>query len=168
MTFYEINEKMRMIEKELNECIDENTGEIIDDKYTELINDYTATEMEEHDKIESVCLLFKEKQMFINELKAEKKRITDRINIVENDAERLEKFIDEFVLKGQKFETPKVRCQYRKTKAVEVADESIVPEEYMIEKVSVAPDKMKIKKALSDGEIVRGCNLIEGTSLSIK
>ena len=168
MTFYEINEKMRRIEKELDECIDEDTGEIIDDKYTDLINDYTAIEMEEHDKIESVCLLFKEKQMFIDELKAEKKRIADRISIVENDTERLKKFIDEFVLKGQKFETAKVRCQYRNTKSVEVADESIVPEEYMNEKISVAPDKMKIKKALTEGKTVRGCNLIENSSLSIK
>lgn len=168
MTFYEISEKLYEIEKELAECVDEETGEILDDKYAELMQNYTAMEMEEQDKTEGVCLLFKEKQMFIDELKAEKKRIADRISVVEKDAERLKKFIDEFVLKGKKFETSKVRCQYRKTKSVEVADESIVPEEYMVEKVSVAPDKMKIKKALSDGEIVRGCNLIEGTSLSIK
>ena len=112
--------------------------------------------------------MVKNKEALLNELKAEKKRITDRIGTLTNDIDRAKEFIDKFVLKGQMFETARVRCSYRKTKSVEVADESIVPDKYMVEKVSVAPDKMAIKKALTNGEEVKGCNLIENSSLSIK
>lgn len=168
MTFFEISEQMAEIEKALEECIDPETGEVLDDKYQELQEKYQALNVAEADKTEGVCLMVKNKEALVNELKAEKKRITDRIGTLTNDIERTKEFIDHFILKGQKFETARVRCQYRKTKSVEVADESMIPAEYMVEKVTVTPDKMAIKKALSEGEIVEGCNLIEGSSLSIK
>lgn len=168
MTFFEINEKMYEIEKALGACIDEETGEIIDDKYAELQGEYDALDLAEKDKTEGLCLMIKDKQAFRDALKAEKKRITDRIATVENEIDRPLKFTDDYVLKGEKFETPKVRCQYRRSKAVEVADESIVPDEYMVEKVTKAPDKMAIKKVLADGGEVRGCNLVENTKLSVK
>lgn len=168
MTFFEISEQMAEIEKALDECIDPETGEVLDDKYQELQEKYRELNVAEADKAEGVCLMVKNKEALLSELKAEKKRITDRIGTLTNDIDRTKDFIDRFVLKGQKFETAKVRCVYRKSKAVEVADESIVPKEYMVEKVTVAPDKKAIKDALTKGEVVQGCNLIENNNLSIK
>ena len=168
MTFYEISERIQQLEQALEECVDEETGEIVDDKYDELAKEFADVTAAEQDKTEGVCLMIKNKELFLDELKAEKKRVNDRIETITNEIERTKQFLDRFVLKGEKFETARVRCSYRKTSSVEVVDESIVPKEYIKEKITTAPDKTAIKSAIKDGKEVRGCNLREEYKLSIK
>lgn len=168
MTFYEINERTKELETALEECVDEETGEILSEKYEEIAKEFADVTEAGKEKTEGVCLLVKNKEIFLEDLQEEKKRITDRIDTVKKDIERTKDFLDRFVLKGDKFETPKVRCSYRKTSSVEVVDESIVPKEYIKEKITTAPDKTAIKSAIKDGKEVRGCNLREEYKLSIK
>lgn len=168
MTFFEINDKLFQIGKALDECVDEETGEIISEKYDELADQLKALELAEADKTEGIALMIKDKAMFLNELKTEKKRLSERMETVGNEIDRMKRFLDEFVLQGRKFETARVRCQYRKTKAVEITDESLIPAEYIREKVTTAPDKTAIKEAIAGGDEVPGCNLRESNSLSIK
>lgn len=167
MTFYEISEKMQELEERLNDCVDEETGEIKTEDYEKLLAEYNALDEAEQDKIEGVALSYKNVMALVNELQAEKKRITDRITTLTKKADGIKSFLD-FILAGRKFETARARCAYRRAKSVDVVDESIVPDEYMVEKTTRTPDKTAIKKALSDGEVVRGCNLVERNSLSIK
>ena len=168
MTFYDISEQMNKIENALDECVDPETGEVLDSKYDELCKQYDALGLAEKEKTEGVALMIKNRAAFLEALKNEKKRISDRIQVVQNEIDRTKDFLDSYVLKGDKFETPRVRCSYRKSKAVEIVEENEIPEKYLKVKTTTAPDKTAIKEALTSGELVPGCNLRENNNLTVK
>jgi outer membrane murein-binding lipoprotein Lpp len=153
MTLYEIDQK-------LLDCIDLETGEILNE---ERLNEL---QMERNEKLEKVALWIKELNAEADALKAEKQAFADRQKAAENKAESLKKWLAN-ALAGEKFKTTKVMVSFRKTKSVEVADIFALDENYVKYSEPTA-DKAAIKKAIEAGEIVKGAQLVEGTSISIK
>ncbi len=153
MTLYEIDQK-------LLDCIDLETGEILNE---ERLNEL---QMERSEKLEKVALWIKELNAEADALKAEKQAFADRQKAAENKAESLKKWLAN-ALAGEKFKTTKVMVSFRKTKSVEVADIFALDENYVKYSEPTA-DKAAIKKAIEAGEIVKGAQLVEGTSISIK
>lgn len=154
MTFYEIDEA-------LSKCFDEETGEILNEEDFEKLNEARD------DKIEGIGLMIKNREALKDEIDNEIKRLRDRKLTLENQVENTKAFLAR-LLDGQKFETARVRMSWRKSKAVEIADESILPDEYIVTKTTTAPDKKKIKEALAEGKTIGGCNLRETNNLSVK
>jgi outer membrane murein-binding lipoprotein Lpp len=153
MTLYEIDQK-------LLDCIDLETGEILNE---ERLNEL---QMERNEKLEKVALWIKELNAEADALKAEKQAFADRQKAAENKAGSLKKWLAD-ALAGEKFKTTKVMVSFRKTKSVEVADIFALDENYVKYSEPTA-DKAAIKKAIEAGEIVKGAQLVEGTSISIK
>ena len=153
MTLYEIDQK-------LLDCIDLETGEILNE---ERLNEL---QMERDEKVEKVALWIKELKAEAEALKAEKQSFADRQRAAENKIESLKKWLAD-ALNGEKFKTTKVAVSFRKTKSVEVADIFALDENYVKYSEPTA-DKAAIKKAIEAGEIVKGAQLVEGTSISIK
>lgn len=153
MTLYEIDQK-------LLDCIDLETGEILNE---ERLNEL---QMERNEKLEKVALWIKELNAEADALKAEKQAFADRQKAAENKAESLKKWLAD-ALAGEKFKTTKVMVSFRKTKSVEVSDIFALDENYVKYSEPTA-DKAAIKKAIEAGEIVKGAQLVEGTSISIK
>lgn len=153
MTLYEIDQQ-------LLDCIDLETGEIIDaEKLTELT-------MERDEKIEKVALWIKELKAEAEALKAEKQSFADRQKAAENKIESLKKWLAD-ALNGEKFKTTKVAVSFRKTKSVDVPDIFALDENY-IKYAEPTADKAAIKKAIEAGETVKGAQLVENVSISIK
>ena len=98
------------IEKEIMECIDEETGEIID------IEKLDALTMERDTKIENICLWIKNLKADAVALKAEKDHFAARQKAAENKAESLTKYISNF-LNGDKYKSARVTVSYRKSEA---------------------------------------------------
>lgn len=67
-----------------------------------------------------------------------------------------------------KIESPIMKIYFRKSEAVEVEDENLVPDEYKLSRVTVSLDKIKIKEIIQAGETVLGCQVIEKLNLQIK
>lgn len=153
MTLYEIDQQL------LN-CIDLETGEIID---AEKLN---ALMMERDEKIEKVALWIKELKAEAEALKAEKQSFADRQKATENKIESLKKWLVD-ALNGEKFKTTKVAVSFRKTKSVDVPDVFALDENY-IKYAEPTADKAAIKKAIEAGETVKGAQLVENVSISIK
>lgn len=65
------------------------------------------------------------------------------------------------------FEIGTVRFGTRASTTVEIYDASKVPQKYTKKVLSVSPDKAKIKKALTDGEEVKGAKLVKNQNLRI-
>ena len=145
----------------LAKLVDEETGEIMDP------DAFEALSMARDEKLEGLGMIIKNRAALIDELKAEKKRITERIDTLTNQNEGTKSFLDS-VLGGHKFETARVRCSYRKSKAVEIVEENEIPEKYLNTKTVTTPDKTAIKEAIVSGELVPGCNLRENNNLSVK
>ena len=153
MTLYEIDQQ-------LLDCIDLETGEIID---AEKLN---ALMMERDEKIEKVALWIKELKAEAEALKAEKQSFADRQKAAENKIESLKKWLAD-ALNGEKFKTTKVAVSFRKTKSVDVPDIFALDENY-IKYAEPTADKAAIKKAIEAGETVKGAQLVENVSVSIK
>lgn len=153
MTLYEIDQQ-------LLDCIDLETGEIIDaEKLTELT-------MERDEKVEKVALWIKDLKAEAEALKAEKQSFADRQRAAENKIESLKKWLAD-ALNGEKFKTTKVAVSFRKTKSVDVPDIFALDENY-IKYAEPTADKAAIKKAIEAGETVKGAQLVENVSISIK
>ena len=153
--------KLYEIDEALAECFDPETGEIVD------IDSYENLQGERDKKIEGIACIIKNRQALIDALKAEKKRMDDRIATLETQNDNTRAFLDS-VLQGHRFETEKAVCSYRKSTRVDITDISKIPDEYLNVKTEIAPMKTAIKQALKDNKEVPGCALIETNNLSIK
>ncbi|MBQ7129349.1 MAG: siphovirus Gp157 family protein, partial [Clostridia bacterium] len=105
----------------------------------------------------------------IEGLKAEKEAIENRKKSKEKTIERLSKYLA-LALDGKPFETEKIALNFRRSKQVQIVDETKIPEEFMkiqiIEKKE--PNKILIKKLIKDGLTIEGANLLEVQNLQIK
>lgn len=150
MTLYEI-------EQAILNCINED-GEVDVEQLKQL-------QLEKSTKIENIALWIKnlkaDAAAYDNEIKA----LTERKKRDENKAESLKDYLD-FILDGEKFKTVKVECSFRKSKKVNVLDESKIPKKYFRVKKEVS--KSDIANAIKEGIKVKGAELIESRSLQIK
>ena len=155
--------KLYEIDRQILECIDEETGEIID------VEKWDSLNMEYNQKIEYLACLFKNQRAEAEALKAEKQAIADRQRVAENKAESLKNFLS-YELAGKKFSTSKVAISFRKSESVQINDINAIAEfdtGYLKYKEPEA-DKTAIKKALKDGIAIPGVELVQGNNIQIK
>jgi len=109
-------------------------------------------------------------------LVAESKAIKDavkgmlvRAKALDNKADSFKRYISEaMTATGElKANDEYISLSFRKSVVVEV-DADVIDNRWMVEKVSISPDKLAIKKALQDGEEVDGAVLQINHNLQIK
>ena len=142
-------------------CIDQETGEIVDPAQLD------ALMMERETKIENVALWLKNLDADILAFEAEKKAFEDRIAAAKRRRDSLRTYLTD-ALQGQKFSTSKCFVTFRKSKAVEIIDESALPEMFLRVKTTKEPNKKAISDALKGGAEISGARLVENTSINIK
>ena len=150
------------IEQAIMDLVDPETGEITD------FDALDALSMARDEKIENVALWIKNLVAEAKAIREEEKSLAERRKAAENKAESLEKYLEQ-TLSGEKFSTAKVAISYRKSKAVEIADEAtfikagayLVPQDPKI-------DRKAISDALKTGAIVNGAELVERNNIQIK
>ena len=150
--------KLYEIDKAIADCVDAETGEIIDFERLD------ALQMERKKKIESVCLWYRELLGDADKLKGEIEYLTRRKRQLESKAEQLTSWVALALHNSDSFETPLVRCKWRKSTSVFINGE--VAKKYM--RVKYEPDKTLIKDVLKNGKKVRGASLKENKNLIIE
>lgn len=153
---YEINSQIENFDFE----IDEETGEILNFKELENL------EIERAEKIENIALWYKNLLSDAEAFKAEEKAFKERREQAEKKAESLKNYLN-FALKGETFKTVKVEIKYRKSESVNVTDVSKLAREYLTI-VEPKPNKTAIKKAIKDGKIIEGAEIIVNNNIQIK
>lgn len=149
------------IDQAILNCIDSETGEILD------IEMLSALQMEREIKLENIALWIKNLNSDMVAYKAEIDNFKQRYDAAKNKAEKLKEWLTE-ALGGQKMVTSKVQVTFRKSESVRIADELLIPEEYIKQKIETAPDKVAIKEAIKDGKTVAGCELVTNTNITVK
>jgi hypothetical protein len=66
----------------------------------------------------------------------------------------------------EKVESPALKLSFRKSESVEISEK--LDKRFMIEKVTLQPDKVAIKEAIKKGEQVEGAVLVINQNLQIK
>ena len=146
------------IQNEILECIDED-GEIIDfQRLDELTCAFDV-------KVGNIARWIVNLEYEESNCKDRKEVFAARERAAKNKRERLKNYLSG-VLNGQKWQDEDVRISFRKSKSVDVFGE--VPEEYRVTEVVSRPDKVRLKEALSAGEVIEGARLIEKNNISVK
>ena len=153
MKLYEINEQI------LN-CIDSETGELID---PEKLNDLQIAKDE---KIENLALWYKDLLAESNALKEEKEAFAAREKVAKNKAESIKNYLS-YVLNGENFKTTKCALSFRKSEKTVIDDIYSIPESFL-KYAEPKADLTEIKKAIKNGEEIKGAHLEETQNIQIK
>ena len=162
MTLYEINTQIAGFEFE----IDENTGEILN------FDALRALNMAKDEKRENIALYIKNLTAEAKAIREEEKTLAERRQAIENKAERLKLFLADD-LAGEKFQTPRVACSFRKSESVAIMDEAGVISWAKLNAIPILREKIDIDKTalrekLKAGVDIVGAALIEKQNLQIK
>ena len=155
MTIYEIDQEIQRL---LDSGVDPETGELLFDPET-----LEALQMERDAKVENLALAYKNMQAEAKAIKAEEEALAQRRKATEAKAERAREYLD-FVLAGERFNSPRVAVSYRKSKKLELADG------FVSWAMEHAPDYLRynIAAAIKSGVVIPGAELVESQSMTIK
>jgi len=161
LSLYEINSMIASFQYEF----DEETGELLNaDELDEL-------ELAKEEKIENLCLYIKSLRAEAKAIKEEEGNLAERRKAKENKADKLEEYVGA-TLSGNKFETPRVKVQWRKTESVEIPDDALVPDELCENTIIRKPNKKivkaRLKKYEDEGVEVPWARIVRKNSMSIK
>lgn len=153
MKLYEINQ-------EILDCIDLETGEIIAPEKL------AALQMDKHEKLRNIAFVALNAAADAKAYEEQEKKFAARKRSAKATVEWAKATLAR-ELAGQKMKEPEFAISYRKSEAVEVADEAAVPDEFRIPQ----PDKIDraaLKAALKNGAVIAGAQIVERQNIQIK
>ncbi len=158
MSIYDINDAIIKL-------VDADTGEITDEEA------FDALQMERTQKVENIGCFYKNLVAEAKAMKEEEANLAQRRKAVENKAKRV-KFLLAYALRGEKFESPRLRCSYRKAKSVQVDDDFVAwAKEHADDLLTLkepTPSLTAIKAALADGREIEHAEIVTTESLLVK
>lgn len=153
MKLYEINEQMLS-------CLDSETGELIDpEKLNEL-------QIAKDEKIKNLGLWYKDLLAEATALKEEKEAFAAREKAAKNKAESIKNYLS-YVLNGENFKTTECVISFRRSEKTVIDDIYSLPENFLKYSDPKA-DLTEIKKAIKNGEEIKGAHLEETQNIQIK
>ena len=168
MKLYEITSEMRALDELFLSCRDEETGEVKDDGVIDILEQELKLQLQT--KGAGIIKSFKNSEAMLNgvdeeikRLQALKKSISNQIN------SRKEYIVRNMEMMGiTKIETELGNLSLRKSKSVNIYDESLIDKKFIEIETKEKISKTEIKKAIEAGENVQGANIVEKNSLNIK
>ena len=153
MKLYEIN-------NEILACIDMETGEIIAPEKLETL------QMDRHEKLRNIAFVALNAAADAKAYEEQEKKFAARKKAAKATVEWAKATLAA-ELGGQKMKEPEFTISYRKSEAVEVADEAAVPDEFRIPQPDKI-DKAALKAALKNGAVISGAQIVERQNIQIK
>ena len=162
MNIYQIQNEYLLL---INQII-ENGGEVTPQQ--ELNLQITRDQLQ--DKGTNYAFVIKKLDAECDIIDAEIKRLSELKKVRQNACERLKNNISHAmqIFEVDKIESPLIKLSFRKSQSVNIADVNSLPNEYKTIKVTEQADKVKIKQALLNGEVIEGCEIVNSNNLQIK
>ena len=165
MKLYELTQNYRNLESLLDNLGEQEglTVEMIHGALGQVEDDINT-------KIENTCKVIKEIEADSIGIEEEIKRLSALKKQKENAVKKLKEYV-EFEMNGiglNKVEGKLFKISFRKSKVVKVLDETKIPKEFIKVKTTESISKTDLGKALKNGEIIEGAELVENKSLQIK
>lgn len=163
-TLYEINNELEQAINKMFLEVDEETGEVSQ----ETIDLISELQMQKDEKLDNIGAYIKNLMADVKAMKEEEKALKTRREIKERKIERLKDYVSG-ILNGEKWEkSSRVSFTFRSSKSVIIDNEDLIPNEFMKEKIERSPDKTAIKKAIEDGQEVKGSHIEIKDNLQVK
>lgn len=155
------------IDMALQNCINED-GEVD-------IERLSALEMQKNEKLENIAMWIKNLNAECDMLDNEIKSLRARFEAKKKKSDSLKKYLAQF-LDGHKFETARVMCSFRKSRALEFDVSEREYAEYLCQKEmfeyltyeTPKINKSAIKEAIGNGITFDGCRIAEKNNIQIK
>ena len=164
LTLYEINDEIVALENALFSSLDVDTGEVDADIAKQL----NEMQIIQQGKLNNICIVNEKIEDNVALAKAKMKNLKEYIEKQEKAQQRLLDYVSNNLEVGKKYDLGIHSISWRKSEAVEIENENDIPKEYMTEKITLTPNKTKIKEAIKGGAEVKGCKLVERQNLQIK
>jgi DNA repair ATPase RecN len=144
-------------------------GDVVEDP-KELQTYLDGVQMQLEEKATNIFKVMKNLEAPVIAIDEEIKRLTALKRSYQSKAQSLKKYVSYQmeINKIEKIESDIVTFSFRKSSAVNVSNEEIIPEKFIKEKVVKQVDKTAIKKAIADGEEVAGASIEVRKNLQIK
>lgn len=152
-----------ILETEIERIASENDGEIPEELFRELVEMQTRVP----EQLDNLVKYIRNLELGIETCKAEEQRIKAMRDKAENRIKSIKKYLTPYVIKKGKVEAGTFKLSTRKSEYVDLVNDFNV-EKYMKEKVTVSPDKAKIKEDLKNGVDIPGAKISSNKSLQIK
>ena len=152
-TLFEINQ-------EILACIDMETGEIIAPEKLETL------QIDKHEKLRNIAFVALNAAADVKAYDEQEKKFAARKKAAKATVEWAKETLAR-ELAGKKMKEAEFSISYRKSEAVEVADEAAVPNEFRIPQ----PDKIDraaLKAALKNGAVIDGVTIAEKQNIQIR
>ena len=152
-TLFEINQ-------EILDCIDLETGEIIAPEKLE------ALKLDKHEKLRNIAFVALNAAADVKAYEEQEEKFAARKKTAKATVAWAKETLAR-ELAGKKMKEAEFSISYRKSEAVEVADEAAVPDEFRIPQ----PDKIDraaLKAALKNGAVIAGAQIVERQNIQIK
>ena len=124
---------------------------------------------QEASKVDNFALFVRLESARAEALRAEAQRLASRARTAENRIAYLKmrymQAIEQAGLKGVKGSV--YRLSIRATDIVNVTNQDALPEQYVRVKTTVEPDKVALKAALKEGQVIPGAALVQTYSLQV-
>lgn len=100
----------------------------------------------------------------------EVKRLNALKKVRSNAVERLKANISSAMLlfEVEEIKTPLIKLNFRNSESVEITNEEVLADKFLVTKTTVSPDKKAIKDAIKNGEVVEGAVISYNKNLQIK
>lgn len=163
-SLYEINNDFIQV-LENGFLVDEETGEITFQE--DALNDL---DLEFSQKVDNIACYIKDIESLNQAIKDEKKALDERLKVNDRKVENLKKYVSSSLKMRDmnKLETARNKITFRKSKSVNVINESLLADEYFTEKITKTVNKTAIKKAIESGLTVDGAEIKENRNVVIK
>lgn len=163
-SLYEINNDFIQV-LENGFLVDEETGEITFKE--DALNDL---DLEFNQKVDNIACYIKDIESLNQAIKDEKKALDERLKVNDRKVENLKKYVSSSLKMRDmnKLETARNKITFRKSKSVNVINESLLADEYFTEKITKTVNKTAIKKAIESGLTVDGAEIKENRNVVIK
>lgn len=168
MKLYEITSEMRVLDELFLSCIDEETGEVKDDGVIDILEQELKLQLQT--KGAGIIKSFKNSEAMLNGVDEEIKRLQALKKSISNQMNsRKEYIVRNMEMMGiTKIETELGNLSLRKSKSVNIYDESLIDKKFIEVETKEKILKTEIKKAIEAGENVQGTNIVEKNSLNIR
>jgi len=156
-TLYELTNQYKMLQN----FIEENDAEGFELALSQIEGEVAS-------KLEGYAMVIKNIESDISGIKAEEKRLAERRKTMESNVDRMKQAMQDALLtvEGNRVKTDKFTFSFRKSTAVKIEDETLIPPQFIETKTEVV--KSDLMKMLKDGAQIPGASLIENKSLQIK
>ena len=155
------------IDQAIMDTIDQETGEILDSARLDEL------QMERTAKLEGVACWVKNLEAEADAIEKEKKALMQREKAARNKAESLKRWLAD-ALQGEKMTTAKTAVSFRRSEAVEFANQDLFvvwaseAHNELLTYKQPEPNKTMIKQMLKAGGKLPGVQLVERQNISIK